>query len=69
MMPGLRNLESARLPPLDEVRPSSVPAENDLLIGAYMASGDSVFIERIMENFSSVDDSLARDGLHGIDAI
>jgi hypothetical protein len=63
MLPGLRNLEIIRLVPLEEVRPSSSPADNDLLIGAYMASGETVFIERIVENFSSADDSLASDGL------
>jgi hypothetical protein len=63
MFPGLRNLEILRPTPLAEVRPSSAPADNDLLIGAYMASGDTVFIERILENFSSADDSLVSDGL------
>ncbi|MGY8679517.1 hypothetical protein Q2941_17220 [Bradyrhizobium sp. UFLA05-153] len=63
MLPGLRNLEIAQPTPLDEVRPSLAPGDNDLLIGAYMASGDTVFIERILENFSSADDSLASDGL------
>ena len=28
-----------------------MPADNDLLIGAYMASGDTAFIERILANF------------------
>jgi hypothetical protein len=63
MLPGLRNLETARPAPLADVRPSLAPADNDLLIGAYMASGDTAFIERILENFSNADDSLASDGL------
>jgi len=62
-LPGLRNFEILKLPPVDEVRPSLAPGDNDLLIGAYMASGNTVFIERILENFSSADDSLASDGL------
>jgi hypothetical protein len=59
----LQKLATDQLKPLAAVRPSSVPADNDLLIGAYMASGDTVFIERILENFSSADDSLVSDGL------
>jgi hypothetical protein len=62
-LPGLRNFEILRLTTIDEVRPLLAPGDNDLLIGAYMASGDTVFIERILENFSSADDSLASDGL------
>jgi hypothetical protein len=62
MFPGLRNLEILRPTPLAEVRPSSAPADNDLLIGAYMASGDTVFIDRILENFNSADDGMASAG-------
>ena len=59
----LQRLESNHRPPLAEVRPLSIPADNDLLIGAYMASGDTGFIERILGNFSSLDDSSASDAL------
>lgn len=59
----LQRMETSQLKPLAAVRPSSVAADNDLLIGAYMASGDTVFIERILENFSNADDSMASDGL------
>jgi hypothetical protein len=59
----LQKLETDQLKPLAAVRPSSVPADNDLLIGAYMASGDTVFIERILQNFSSADDGTVSDGL------
>ena len=59
----LQKLETSRLAPLATVRPSSVPADNDLLIGAYMASGDTALIGRILENFSSADDGMASDGL------
>jgi hypothetical protein len=61
--PLLQKLATDQLKPLAAVRPSSVPADNDLLIGAYMASGDTVFIERILQNFSSADDDIASDGL------
>jgi hypothetical protein len=59
----LQKLETDQLKSLAAVRPSSTPADNDLLIGAYMASGDTIFIERILGNFSSADDSMASDGL------
>src|SRR5664279_1423564 len=58
-----QQLESSKRPPLAEVRPTSNPAENDLLIGAYMASGDTAFIGRILENFSGADDGMVSDGL------
>jgi hypothetical protein len=59
----LKKLETSRPPPIAEVRPLSVPADNDLLIGAYMASGDTTFIQRILENFAGADDDMVRDGL------
>jgi hypothetical protein len=59
----LQKLETDQLKYLAAVRPSSTPADNDLLIGAYMASGDTVFIERILQNFSSADDGAVSDAL------
>jgi hypothetical protein len=45
------------------VRPSTTPADNDLLVGAYMASGDIAFIQRLLDNYSSADDGIVSDGL------
>jgi len=59
----LQRLEASRLAPLATARPSSVPADNDLLIGAYMASGDPAYIGRILENFSSADDGSVSDAM------
>jgi hypothetical protein len=59
----LQKLESGRLAPLATVSPSSIPADNDLLIGAYMASGDTTFIARILGNFSSADDGMVSDAM------
>ncbi len=59
----LGKLEAGRLAPLATVIPSSTPADNDLLIGAYMASGDTAFIARILENFSSADDGMVGDAM------
>lgn len=59
----LDRLQAARVPMLEEIRPSVVPGDNDTLIGAYMASGNTVFIKRILENYSSADDAMAGDAL------
>jgi hypothetical protein len=56
-------LRAARMPPLDAVTPSFTPADNDLLIGAYMASGNTAHIQRILDNYSGADDGMASDGL------
>jgi hypothetical protein len=54
-------LRAMGLVALDAVRPSSIPADNDLLIGAYMASGDTALIQRILDNYSSADDEMVSD--------
>lgn len=56
------NLRATRLVALDAVKPSSFPGDNDLLIGAYMASGNPALVQRILENYSSADDAMAGDG-------
>jgi hypothetical protein len=56
------NLRATRLVALDAVKPSSFPGDNDLLIGAYMASGNTALVQRILENYSSADDAMAGDG-------
>jgi hypothetical protein len=55
-------LRGMRLVALDAVKPSSIPGDNDLLIGAYMASGNAALVQRIVENYSSADDAMAADG-------
>jgi hypothetical protein len=54
-------LAATHLGPLEAVRPSSMPADNDLLIGAYMASGNTAFVQRILDNYSSADDGMVSD--------
>jgi hypothetical protein len=44
-------IRATHLPTLEAVRPSSTPADNDLLVGAYMASGDIAFIQRLLDNY------------------
>jgi hypothetical protein len=48
---------------LDNVKSSSLPRDNDLLIGAYMASGNADFIRRILANYSDADDAMVADAL------
>jgi hypothetical protein len=59
----LDKLQAARVPALEAVRPSAIPGDNDTLIGAYMASGNAVFIQRILDNYSSADDAMVSDAL------
>jgi hypothetical protein len=56
-------LRAARLVPLDALQPSSVPGDNDLLIGAYMASGNAAFLQKILSNYASADDDMTSDAL------
>lgn len=56
-----QQLETSQRAPLATVRPTAKPADNDLLIGAYMASGDTIFIDRILGNFTDADDGIAGD--------
>jgi hypothetical protein len=55
-------VKAAALPTLDAVKPS-IPADNDLLVGAYMASGDTSFIQRVLSTYSGADDAMVSDGL------
>ena len=48
---------------LEKMSPRYAPAENDILIGAYMATGDGNYIKRILENFKTTDDRMASDGM------
>ncbi len=57
----LEKLRTMRLVTLDALRPSSIPGDNDLLTGAYMASGDKALIQRILDNYSTADDGMASD--------
>ena len=43
------------------VKPFAVPSDNDLLIGAYMATGDTTFISRILDNYKNAEDSRVKD--------
>jgi len=59
----LDRVQAARVPTVDAIRPSAVPGDNDTLIGAYMASGNTAFIQRILDNYTSADDAMVSDAL------
>lgn len=56
-----RRLTAANPPVLATVRPQMNPSDNDLLIGAYMASGDVRRLRPLLENFGGASDGMAAD--------
>jgi len=60
---ALAALESEPPPRLGEVKPRSAAADNDLLIGAFMATGDPAYIKAILGNFSAARDDEIRDAV------
>jgi hypothetical protein len=60
---ALAGLESERPPRLGEVKPRSDAADNDLLIGAFMATADPAYIKAILGNFSAATDDQIRDAV------
>jgi hypothetical protein len=57
------SVQSEALLPIKRIKPIDDPAANDVLIGAYMASGNSDYIKRILGNFSEANDDMVQDGL------
>jgi hypothetical protein len=47
--------------PVRLLRRSVSPAQNDLLIGAYMASGNARYIEYVLTEFANAEDAMAGD--------
>lgn len=60
---ALAGIESEPPPRLDEVKPRSAVADNDLLIGAFMATGDPAYVKAILGNFSAATDDQIRDAV------
>lgn len=56
-----KQYEAMNLPKMATVKPFAVPSDNDLLIGAYMATGDTTFISRILDNYKNAEDSRVKD--------
>jgi hypothetical protein len=60
---ALAGVESESPPKLNEVRPRSAVADNDLLVGAFMATGDPAYIKAILGNFSAAPDDQIHDAV------
>jgi hypothetical protein len=56
--PIIARLKSDKTLPLKQLLPTLNPSDNDILIGAYDASGNKEYIQRILQNFSDVDDGM-----------
>jgi hypothetical protein len=48
---------------LKTVMPVSAPSDNDLLLGAYMATGDLSYIDHVLENLRTSRDGMAADAI------
>ncbi len=48
---------------LVQIKPTDIPPDNDFLIGAFMASGNTGYIKRILSNYMRVSDDMARDAI------
>lgn len=46
---------------IKQLKPSFYAGDNDLLIAAYMASGDENYIKNILDNFTSAEDGMVSD--------
>ena len=56
---GFRRYSELRPPTISQLVPSANPGDNDLLIGAYMASGNPIYVTHVLNNYLSVDDEMA----------
>jgi hypothetical protein len=54
-------LQAKKAATIDEIRPAFIPADNDLLIGAYMVSGASERIEVILNGTTKIPSSILHD--------
>ncbi|MER8386746.1 hypothetical protein NKH14_14695 [Mesorhizobium sp. M1380] len=59
----LDDAASAGAIPLKTLTPLFVPLDNDLLLGAYMATGDLSYIDHILENLRTSRDGIAADAI------
>ncbi|MBU1039794.1 MAG: hypothetical protein KKF77_01680 [Proteobacteria bacterium] len=58
---GLKHLQHGGTTPLKQLKTATAPGENDLLIGAYMATGNTQHIKTILAGYSSAPDTVASD--------
>ena len=50
-------------PAIGTLQPKHNPADNDRLIGAYAASGNTVYIKNILHHFTTADEAMVHDAL------
>lgn len=60
---AVKFMQSKGVVPLKQIKPIADAYSNDVLVGAYMASGNTGYIKSILENFSSASDDMVRDSL------
>jgi hypothetical protein len=58
-----KRVQDTSVPPLSQLKPSAVAGHNDILIGAYFASGKTQYIQRVLDNFLDADDGMVGDSL------
>jgi len=58
---AFRFFQGQNLPPLVSLKPSAIPSDNDMLIGAYMASGNTLYIRYLLGNFTTAGNAMASD--------
>ncbi len=63
MTAGYQTFAAHRKPVLTAIQPNAFAGDNDLLIGAFSASGDPRFIRTILANYSTADTTLVHDAL------
>lgn len=59
----VKSMKANRIVPLKQNKPSINATDNDMLIGAYMATGNTYYITSILDNFSGASDDMVRDSL------
>lgn len=57
----LARLQQQKTPPLQDLQPRDNPADNDILIGAYMASGQADYITKMLANFADAPPQMVAD--------
>lgn len=60
---GLPQAPQAAEYSLVKYKPGTYPGDNDMFIGAYMASGNKEYIRKIFANFDSAEDGMVADAL------
>ena len=59
----LEKLEREAPPQLDQIRPRSAATDNDMMTGAFMATGDPTYIATILGNFAAASDDQVADAV------